>query len=99
MDVYNWETGYFFQDDWKVSPRLTLNLGIRYEVITPFIDNNDMLINFDPKFVDPATGLKGRFIVPSEKTLPFLDTRVADTRPIVTASQSGLGIGRGLVQD
>ena len=28
MDVYNWETGYFFQDDWKVSPRLTLNLGI-----------------------------------------------------------------------
>jgi hypothetical protein len=98
MDVYNWETGYFFQDDWKVSPRLTLNLGIRYEVITPFIDNNDMLINFDPKFVDPATGLKGRFIVPSEKTLPFLDTRVADTRPIVTASQSGLGIGRGLVR-
>ncbi|MGC2194106.1 MAG: carboxypeptidase-like regulatory domain-containing protein, partial [Terriglobales bacterium] len=86
MDVYNWETGYFFQDDWKVSPRLTLNLGIRYEVITPFIDNNDMLINFDPKFVDPATGLKGRFIVPSAKTLPFLDTRIADTRPIVTAS-------------
>ncbi|HEY6122869.1 MAG TPA: hypothetical protein VIV66_23140, partial [Pyrinomonadaceae bacterium] len=98
MDVYNWETGYFFQDDWKVSPRLTLNLGIRYEVITPFIDNNDMLINFDPKFVDSATGLKGRFIVPSEKTLPFLDTRIADTRPIVTASQSGLGVGRGLVR-
>lgn len=98
MDVYNWETGYFFQDDWKVSSRLTLNLGIRYEVITPFIDNNDMLVNFDPNYVDPATGLKGRFIVPSEKTLPFLDTRIADTRPIVTASQSGLGIGRGLVR-
>jgi hypothetical protein len=98
MDVYNWETGYFFQDDWKVSPRLTLNLGIRYEVITPFIDNNDMLVNFDPKFVDSTTGLKGRFIVPSSKTLPFLDTRIADTRPIVTASQSGLGIGRGLVR-
>jgi hypothetical protein len=98
MDVYNWETGYFFQDDWKVSPRLTLNLGIRYELITPFIDNNDMLVNFDPNFVDQATGLKGRFIVPSAKTLPFLDTRIADTRPIVTASQSGLGIGRGLVR-
>ena len=27
MDVYNWESGYFFQDDWKVTPRLTVNLG------------------------------------------------------------------------
>ena len=23
MDVYNWEQGFFFQDDWKVTPRLT----------------------------------------------------------------------------
>jgi hypothetical protein len=97
MDVYNWESGFFFQDDWKVTPRLTLNLGIRYELITPFIDNNDMLVNFDPNFVDQA-GVKGRFVVPSEKTLPFLDTRIADTRPVVMASQSGLGIGRGLVR-
>src|SRR5262249_6878260 len=43
MDVYNWEQGYFFQDDWKVTPRLTLNLGIRYELVTPFIDRNDFL--------------------------------------------------------
>jgi len=98
MDVYNWEQGYFFQDDWKVTPRLTLNLGIRYELITPFIDRNDLLVNFDPNFVDESTGEKGRFVVPSEKTLPFLDTRIADTRPVVTAAQSGLDVGRGLVR-
>src|SRR5678809_1454949 len=77
---------------------LTLNLGVLYELITPFIDRNDFLVNFDPNFVDQSTGLRGRFVVPSEKTLAFLDTRIADTRPVVTASQSGLDIGRGLVR-
>jgi hypothetical protein len=28
--------GYFFQDDWKVSPRLTLNLGVRYDGMANF---------------------------------------------------------------
>lgn len=97
MDVYNWEQGFFVQDDWKITPRLTLNLGLRYELITPFIENNDLLANFDTSFVDSTTGQKGRFVIPSEKTLQYLDTRVIDLG-VVTAAQSGLGIGRGLVK-
>ncbi len=30
------ETGFYFQDDWKVNQKLTLNLGIRYEWSTPY---------------------------------------------------------------
>jgi hypothetical protein len=32
------ETGFYIQDDWKVSPKLTLNLGLRYEWSTPYTE-------------------------------------------------------------
>ena len=97
MNVYNWEQGFFVQDDWKVTSRLTLNLGLRYELVTPFVENNDLMANFDPDFVNSTTGLKGRFIIPSDKTLQYLDTRII-ALGVVTAAQSGLDVGRGLVR-
>ncbi|MDQ2711101.1 MAG: TonB-dependent receptor [Acidobacteriota bacterium] len=30
----SWEDGFYFQDDWKLNPRLTLNLGLRYDILT-----------------------------------------------------------------
>ena len=32
------ETGFYFQDDWKVNEKLTLNLGLRYEWSTPYTE-------------------------------------------------------------
>ena len=37
----------FFQDDWRVSNRLTLNLGVRYEYTTPVIEVANRMANFD----------------------------------------------------
>ncbi len=40
--------GIFVQDDWRVHPKLTLNLGVRYEVNTRFTDAQNRLTLFDP---------------------------------------------------
>ncbi len=44
----SWEPSAYFQDDWRAKSWLTLNLGIRYDIITPFTCPQNCLSNFDP---------------------------------------------------
>lgn len=43
----SWENGFYAQDDWKLSQRLTLNLGIRYDLLTYPYEVNNRQSNFD----------------------------------------------------
>jgi hypothetical protein len=45
----HWATSFFVQDDWRVSERITLNLGLRYDFITPALEVENEQINFDPE--------------------------------------------------
>jgi len=43
-----WAYAFSAQDDWRVSPKVTLNLGLRYDYTTPMADSNNLLGGFDP---------------------------------------------------
>ncbi|MFN7622602.1 MAG: TonB-dependent receptor domain-containing protein, partial [Acidobacteriota bacterium] len=45
----NKEFAGFVQDDIKVTSRLTVNAGVRYEIYTPDVENRDLIVNFDPQ--------------------------------------------------
>jgi hypothetical protein len=38
----------YFQDDWRVTPKLTINAGLRWEFATPIWDRDNYWSNFDP---------------------------------------------------
>ena len=44
-----WEPSVYVQDDWRASKSLTLNLGVRYDVFTPFTEAHNHISNFDLK--------------------------------------------------
>ncbi len=47
-DLTSWWYAAFAQDDWRATPRLTWNLGLRYEYVTPIREDNNQIGNFDP---------------------------------------------------
>jgi len=52
-------TDGYFEDDYKVTNALTLNLGLRYDVLTGWTDRHNQLAWFDPDKPDPTLGLPG----------------------------------------
>lgn len=52
----------FIQDDWKVTRRLTVNIGLRYDFQQQPMETHDRLLNFDPSQVSSVSGLRGAVV-------------------------------------
>jgi hypothetical protein len=43
-----WEPSVYVQDDWHAANNLTLNIGLRYDIFTPFTEAHNAISNFNP---------------------------------------------------
>ena len=89
MDTFSNDWAIFAQDDLKLTQRLTLFLGLRYEVIGTFIDKNDIYANFVP-----TDG--GHHIVPNSAIAALLPPGAVRLNRTLTSDQ--FDVGRGLIK-
>jgi hypothetical protein len=54
-----WVTGLYMQDDWRVTPKLTFNLGVRWDVETGFADRYNRWADFSPSITNPLSSQIG----------------------------------------
>jgi hypothetical protein len=70
-ETRTWDIAGYFQDDYKLTPRLTVNAGFRYEWLPPFSALKGRATNLDPSLLNPnpsAAGSYAGFTAPADYT-------------------------------
>jgi len=83
---------FYIQDDWAITSKLTLNIGVRYELTAPFYDANDRLANL---VTDPG-GLYNQYVIAGDSRLPRA-LQTMDKNNIAPRIGFAYRAGRGLV--
>ena len=81
---WRWSKFFFVQDEWRLSRKLTLSYGLRYELHPPFNDSTKQLANFDRDF--PG----GRVVVQDTNLISPVFLKSIGSTPIVSYKEAGL---------
>ncbi|HEY1753958.1 MAG TPA: TonB-dependent receptor [Bryobacteraceae bacterium] len=75
IDNVRWYNSGYFQDDWKILPRLSLNLGIRYDWYQPTQERHDNQANWYPTAINgPGSGTGNYVLADSKRNVPLAPT-------------------------
>lgn len=92
--------GAYFQDDWKVTRTLTLNLGIRYDISVGPSELHNRYSSFDPYLANSTTGTSGQLRYAGTGGLPenFVDTDKNNIGPRVGFAWDPRGDGKTAIR-
>lgn len=97
----SWYAGFFLQDDYRITSRLTLNLGVRYDLSTPYVESNNQEQTFVPgvqSTVVPAAPLG--LLYPGDKGVNrgIIDVRTHHISPRVGLAWDPFGDGKTAIR-
>jgi hypothetical protein len=93
----SYENGFFAQDNWRVSQKLTVNLGLRYDVMTWPYETHNRMASFD---VNPQSSTYGQVLLAGKNGVPrtIENNNYGDIAPRVGFAYDMHGNGKQVIR-